>query len=135
MKRESPDTRCHETAHSTKPHPEGARSLPPTDACGCACASGHDHAHDHSHGETSYWKLGIALVIALGVEILHVFAPENRLLDILTLVLALVAIALSGISVYIDGLRALLRGRLNINALMAVAVTGACFLAQWAEAA
>ncbi|MDR0934669.1 MAG: heavy metal translocating P-type ATPase, partial [Burkholderiaceae bacterium] len=50
-------------------------------------------------------------------------------------VLALVAIALSGVSVYLDGLRALMRGRLDINALMAVAVTGACFLAQWAEAA
>ncbi|MBX3644887.1 MAG: heavy metal translocating P-type ATPase, partial [Rubrivivax sp.] len=45
------------------------------------------------------------------------------------------AIALAGFGVYRKGLAALRRGRLNINALMTVAVTGAFVIGQWAEAA
>ncbi len=50
------------------------------------------------------------------------------------LVLALAAISLSGGDTYRKGLRALRVGHLNINALMTVAVTGACVIGQWAEA-
>ena len=49
--------------------------------------------------------------------------------------LAAAAIALSGFSVYGKGLAALRQGRLNINALMTVAVTGAFLIGQWPEAA
>lgn len=49
--------------------------------------------------------------------------------------LSAAAIALSGFSVYGKGLAALRRGRLNINALMTVAVTGAFLIGQWPEAA
>ncbi len=49
--------------------------------------------------------------------------------------LAGVAIALAGFSVYGKGLSALRQGRLNINALMTVAVTGAFLIGQWPEAA
>ena len=49
--------------------------------------------------------------------------------------LAAVAIALAGFSVYGKGLSALRQGRLNINALMTVAVTGAFLIGQWPEAA
>jgi Cd2+/Zn2+-exporting ATPase len=42
---------------------------------------------------------------------------------------------LAGFDVYKKGLTALLRGRLNINALMTVAVTGAFAIGQWPEAA
>jgi len=48
---------------------------------------------------------------------------------------AALAIALSGSSVLRKGLAALAQGRLNINALMGVAVTGAFLIGQWPEAA
>ncbi|MBQ1766998.1 MAG: heavy metal translocating P-type ATPase, partial [Aquincola sp.] len=44
-------------------------------------------------------------------------------------------IGLAGLSTYAKGLQALRHGRLNINALMAVAVTGAFVIGQWPEAA
>ena len=49
--------------------------------------------------------------------------------------IAAVAIWLAGLDTYKKGLAALLRGKLNINALMSVAVTGAFVIGQWPEAA
>ena len=49
--------------------------------------------------------------------------------------LAVLAIALAGLGVYRAGIKDLLRLRLGINALMAVAVTGAVLIGQWPEAA
>ena len=51
------------------------------------------------------------------------------------IVLALAAIALSGGSTYKKGLIALRNRTLNINALMAIAVTGAVLIGHWPEAA
>lgn len=51
------------------------------------------------------------------------------------LAIAALAIWLSGIETYGKGIKALSRGRLNINALMSVAVTGAFVIGQWPEAA
>ena len=49
--------------------------------------------------------------------------------------IAAVAIWLAGLDTCKKGLAALLRGKLNINALMSVAVTGAFVIGQWPEAA
>jgi Cd2+/Zn2+-exporting ATPase len=49
--------------------------------------------------------------------------------------IAALAIWLAGIDTYKKGIAALLRGKLNINALMSVAVTGAFLIGQWPEAA
>ena len=49
--------------------------------------------------------------------------------------LSLVAIALAGASTYRKGLAALFGLRLNMNALMSVAVTGAFLIGEWPEAA
>ena len=51
------------------------------------------------------------------------------------MVLSVGAIALAGFSTYVKGLAALRNFRLNINALMTVAVTGAFLIGQWPEAA
>ncbi|MDO5625463.1 MAG: heavy metal translocating P-type ATPase [Pseudomonadota bacterium] len=80
-------------------------------------------------------RLGAALVLALAAELMHFFAPETRLFGALSMAVAAVAIALSGLGVYRKGLIALRQGRLNITALMTVAVTGAFVIGQWAEAA
>ena len=80
-------------------------------------------------------KLGAALVLALAAELIHFLAPEMLGWEIASMVVAALAIALSGFAVYRKGLAALLRGQLNITALMTVAVTGAFLIGQWAEAA
>ena len=95
---------------------------------------GPDHAHTHGAGAGAL-QLAAALLLALGAEALHFFAPETLPFKGLGLAVAAVAIWLSGIETYAQGLAALRRGRLNINALMSVAVTGAFLIGQWPEAA
>lgn len=79
-------------------------------------------------------RYGSALAGAAGAEAVA-FALPAAPGPQLGMALALVAIALAGLGTYRKGLAALRRGRLDINALMAVAVTGAFAIGQWAEAA
>ena len=81
------------------------------------------------------WRLGAALALAIGAEAVHFFAPETRLWQVVSMAIAALAIALSGLGVYRKGLASLARGELGINTLMTVAVTGAFVIGQWAEAA
>ncbi len=74
-----------------------------------------------------------ALVLALGAELPSAFGPES--VQWLGMALAVAAVALAGLSTYIKGFNALRRGRLNISALMTVAVTGAFLIGEWPEAA
>jgi Cd2+/Zn2+-exporting ATPase len=132
----------------------------PQAQAGNACCSGHDHCgdnkatvehqhahahpssagdlHEHGHepsGASGLARLIAALVMALVAESIHYFAPETMLFEGLSLAAAALAIALSGLDTYTKGLAALRRGKLNINALMTVAVTGAFLIGQWPEAA
>ena len=101
---------------------------------------GDDH-HDHVHGskKTSGWsdvtRYIAALTFAVAAEALSFFAPDAMPWKFAGMALAAVAIALAGLSTYTNGLGALRHGRLNINALMTVAVTGAFLIGQWPEAA
>jgi Cd2+/Zn2+-exporting ATPase len=52
-----------------------------------------------------------------------------------TIALAVLAVFLSGLTTYRNGISAIARGDLNINALMSIAVTGALILGEWPEAA
>ncbi len=97
-------------------------------------AHGADHGHDHAPPVSSL-RLGAALVLALAAEAVHWFAADLPVLSWLGLGLAVIAIGLSGLDVYRKGLSALRHGKLNINALMSVAVTGAFLIGQWPEAA
>jgi Cd2+/Zn2+-exporting ATPase len=92
---------------------------------------------DHHHGASSAgaWRLGGALLLALGAEVLGFFAPDTQVWKAAGLAVAAAAIWLAGFDVYKKGLAALRHGRLNINALMTVAVTGAFVIGQWPEAA
>ncbi len=83
---------------------------------------------------TSWGKLIGALGLALAAEGLAFAFPDSWPVKVLGMVLAAVAILLSGFSVYGKGLAALRQGRLNINALMTVAVTGAFLIGQRPEA-
>lgn len=81
--------------------------------------------------QRALWALGLAI----GAEALAYFAPDTLPFEGLGMALAAVAIWLAGLSTYSKGLAALRRGKLNMNALMGVAVTGAFLIGQWPEAA
>ena len=121
-----------------------AAGFAPADGAAGACA--HGHAHDHEHGRRPGaidWgrallapglpRIVAALVLAAAAELTHALAPAAWAPA--GLGLAVLAVALSGLATYGKGLRALRRGRLNISALMTVAVTGALLIGQWPEAA
>ena len=103
----------------------------------------HDHDHDHADEAATGWRtlllapglprIGAALVLALAAEAVHALGPGGW--AAVGMGLAVAAVLLSGLSTYLKGVNALRRGRLNISALMAVAVTGALLIGQWPEAA
>ncbi len=80
-------------------------------------------------------RLIAALVLAAAAEGIHALLPASWLHEALEIALALAAIPLAGLPVYTKGLAALRQGRLNINALMTVAVSGAFLIGHWPEAA
>lgn len=80
-------------------------------------------------------RLVIALVLALGAEMLAFFAPDTRVWQAAGMAIAAIGIWLAGLETYTKGFSALRHARLNINALMSVAVTGAFLIGHWAEAA
>lgn len=96
-------------------------------------AAGDGHVHEVVRGQLP--KLAGALLLAIVAEVIGYFAPETMVWRGAGLAVAAVAIWLAGFDVYKKGLMALRHGRLNINALMTVAVTGAFAIGQWPEAA
>ncbi|MEO8388587.1 heavy metal translocating P-type ATPase [Polaromonas sp.] len=120
----------------------------PQPAAGTAAQAGdhaghdHDHDHDHSHEHSDGHGFGggatrlvAALLLAVGAEAVSFFAPDVMAWKLAGMAVAALAIALAGLDIYKKGMAALLRGKLNINALMSVAVTGAFLIGQWPEAA
>lgn len=107
-----------------------------------ASASGHGHVSgEQGSQQFASWlgeglpRLILALAFAIGAEGLSFFAPAALPWDIAKMALAAIAIFLAGFGTYRKGFAALRAGRLNINALMTVAVTGAFLIGQWPEAA
>jgi Zn2+/Cd2+-exporting ATPase len=105
------------------PAPDGVAQGPRTDD---------DHGHAPGTGLT---RLLIALTLATGAELLSFLAPNTLPIKVLGLAVAGAAIGFAGFDVLKKGLTALSHGRLNINALMSVAVVGAFVIGQWPEAA
>ena len=157
MSEKSPSQSGH-SSHSGHPH---ARPAPATSCCGCRPApkpakphahEGHDHGHahgdGHGHEEDGHaghdhdhsalpgpWRLGAALACAAAAEALHFVAGDALPFRLAGMALAMAAILLAGLGIYASGWRSLLQLKLGIDALMAVAVTGAFLLGQWPEAA
>ena len=85
-------------------------------------------------------RLGLALVLALAAELIALRFDHGQQAgadawQVAGMTLAVIAIALAGFSTYWKGVQALRQLRLNISALMTVAVTGAFLIGQWPEAA
>jgi len=80
-------------------------------------------------------RLAGSLALAITAELLHLVIPAYPGHELLEIGIAIAAIALAGFSVFRKGLAALRQGRLNINALMSVAVTGAFLIGRFPEAA
>ena len=94
--------------------------------------------HDHEHAATTgsgLPRLLSALALATAAEGLSFLVPDAPWSKWVGLAVAAAAIALAGFSTFSKGLTALRHGRLNINALMSVAVAGAFVIGQWPEAA
>src|SRR5690606_35321921 len=79
-----------------------------------------------------WWPLVLGVVAAAGAEILEWLGMGPHWLPA---VAALLAIVLTGMTVYRKGWIAVWNRQLNINALMSIAVTGALILGDWPEAA
>lgn len=97
--------------------------------------SGTSKLGKNNHGNASKgWKLlTVALIAAILAEAIVWFGAADTSLPVIAL--ALLAIGLSGLETYKKGWIALKNFNLNINALMAIAVTGAVIIGQWPEAA
>ena len=97
---------------------------------------GSDHEHEHAATTGSGLpRLLAALALATAAEGLSFLVPDAPWSKWVGLAVAAAAIALAGFSTFSKGLTALRHGRLNINALMLVAVAGAFVIGQWPEAA
>ncbi len=81
----------------------------------------------------SWWLLAVAGLLALSAEITGLFLNDEQ--SFAVIVLAILAIALSGKSTLMKGLTALRTLTLNIHFLMMIAITGAMFIGEWPEAA
>lgn len=128
-----------------KPILLGASGAPKADSDNHAAEGDHDHEHDHEHEHgkgqaeggfgSGIARLGAALVFAMVAEGLSFLAPDTLVWKGAGMAVAAMAIWLAGFEVYAKGFTALFKGKLNINALMTVAVTGAFAIGQWPEAA
>ncbi len=94
-----------------------------------------EQADQHAPMAEGLGRLGASLLLAIAAELLDFFAPETAVYKGAGMALAAAAIWLAGFSTYRKGFTALRQGRLNISALMTVAVTGAFLIGQWPEAA
>ncbi len=79
-----------------------------------------------------WWPLALGVVAACAAEAFEWLALGPAWLPA---VFAVLAVALSGLSVYRKGWVSIWNRQLNINALMSIAVTGALVLGHWPEAA
>ena len=136
----------------TQPTPARKKAQGHSHAHGEGHGHGHGHAHDHDHGHDESdphaghdhsvlpgWpRITAALIAAVLAEAAHWFSGSQGGVSALQyggMAVAVLAIALSGLGVYKAGIRDVLRLKLGIHALMAIAVTGAFAIGQWPEAA
>lgn len=97
--------------------------------------SGIPSGKDASYGSIVPARLVAGGLAAIGAEALEWFASDVSGMTFVIPLLALVAVCTAGLETYRKGWLALAHRQLNMNVLMAVAVTGAALIGQWPEAA
>ncbi len=113
------------------------------DACRDACC-GHDHDHhhhdhhehhDHGHGEGAHSikpiMLMIAAVLFAGAFVLHILGK----LPVVCTVLSIASAVLAGYDVVFDGVKSIIKRRIDETTLMTVAVIAAMVLGEFVEGA
>lgn len=107
----------------------------PTEIAGPSAKCGPTSGFGPGRVQNSAPRLAGALLLAITAEAVSYFNPDSLEMRASGMAVATVSIFLAGFDVYVKGLAALRRRNLNINVLMAVAVTGAFAIGQWPEAA
>ena len=118
-----------------KPVLLNASGTPETDSENHAAEADHGHGSAEGSFGGGIARLAAALVFAIVAEGISFLAPDTLPWKGAGMAVAALAIWLAGFEIYRKGFTALFKGKLNINALMAVAVTGAFAIGQWPEAA
>lgn len=122
----------HDDCHDSASHSCGSGASAP-------CCAGQlgivAPAHDAGAERREFLRLLAALALAGLAEVLAFAAADTPAWAAAGMVLAAMAIVLSGNAIFRSGMSSLFRGIFNINALMTVAVTGAFLIGEWPEAA
>ncbi|MFH5186533.1 cation-translocating P-type ATPase [Paenibacillus sp. TAB 01] len=91
---------------------------------------GHGHDHDHEHGGAGQTRQLIFSAVLYATALLL----QDRVPVPISIILYLAAIALSGYSTFIKGLKRLVKLQFNMDTLMTVALLGAIGIGEWKEA-
>lgn len=96
---------------------------------------GHEHGHEHGHSEKNRIKLILLIISAVlfvAAFILHHFTSVNELIPN---ILSVISAILAGYDVVIEGVRSVIKRRIDETTLMTVAVIAAMILGEFVEAA
>lgn len=99
----------------------------------------HEHEHDHEHGHEHHHEHGGVKIVLLFISaalfiaafLIHLLTQWHTV----SMILAIVSAALSGYDVVIEGVKAVLKLRIDETTLMTVAVVAAMALGDFVEAA
>ena len=92
---------------------------------------GHDHEHHHEGGKLKLILLFSAAALFVAAFVLHLFTEY----DTAVMILAIAATVLSGYDVVIEGVKSVIKLRIDETTLMTVAVVAAMILGDFVEAA
>jgi Cd2+/Zn2+-exporting ATPase len=127
---------CHDEHNEHNEYNEKVTINRKTSACCSACADAApltSYKQDQPHESEGYslWRLGLASFLAVTSEVGHFV----NFYEPLTIALAGLAILIGGIPTWIEGWKSLGKFKLDIMALMSVAVTGAVVIGEFSEGA
>ncbi|MCR8643249.1 heavy metal translocating P-type ATPase [Paenibacillus sp. N1-5-1-14] len=95
----------------------------------------HEHGHDHSHdhGANANKRIRNQLIGAFVAYLIAIFLPSS-VPSLVPIALYLFAIAISGYTTFIKGLKNITHFKFNIDTLMTIALIGAVSIGEWKEA-
>ena len=93
----------------------------------------HEHSHKHEHNDSNLEKylLAVSIILTIAAFLTELFA----LSPVITAVLSALAIVLSGYEVFIEGVKSIIKLKIDETILMSVAVVAAFALGEFVEGA